>query len=877
MLNTLRSFWKRFHPQPVSNGHAALVFKDTYRHFRNLLESNSELLQIVAGLQLALEGETIFGMAYLRSQAARAMFHASRIVFSINAMSGGQHQGLQAPLERIRSQIDDILSVVKVQPDAPLVLPLTGITREDVDFVGGKNANLGEMAGRLGLPVPRGFAVSTTAYSRILSENHLMEDVRAIAMELSPEASAINRGSEALQKLLLEAPLPADVTHALEKAWDDVFGTTGVESVALRSSAIGEDSELTFAGQYLSVLNVTRERFMRSYSMVLASLFTARALAYRLYKGVPIEDASMSVVCLEMVDALASGVVYSCKPMEISREQVLVTAVWGLGPYAVDGRVSPDSWTVKRGLPLEIEERRITRKTVQLLPRTDGGVEERPVPVMQQEVPCLEPSQVLELAQYAITLEEHYGCPQDVEWALDRQGRLLLLQTRPLHAAAGLVKEQTGVRPDEKPPATVLPSYKGHALLLSGGETANPGAGSGPVHLVLRDEDLEAFPDGGVLVARHSSPRYVVVLPRATAVVAETGSVTGHMASLVREFRVPALFNLRGAATTLQQGDLVTVDARSGRVFSGTVRELLQEEARRYSPGKGVMRGTPVYAQLERLARLIVPLTLTDPKSPNFTPGHCASLHDIMRYAHEHSYTEMFRINDATSQYGELTTRLFSPLPIDLYLIDLGGGVSPKAAALRKVGVDDIMGSPFKSLLQGMLEVCEKAQGPRPVHLDGFFSVLAQQMLQPPNLAMERFGERSYALISDKYCNFSSRVGYHYGILDSYCGETTSKNYIHFEFKGGAADDVRRNRRAKAIAMILETLDFEVEAVGDRVVARYRRHGASETLDRLQALGRLLIFTRQMDMLMNSESSVELAVKCFINGCCDLSEGLRAQ
>ncbi|MGQ9484357.1 MAG: hypothetical protein ACUVSA_05070 [Desulfosoma sp.] len=141
---------------------------------------------------------------------------------------------------------------------------------------------------------------------------------------------------------------------------------------------------------------------------------------------------------------------------------------------------------------------------------------------------------------------------------------------------------------------------------------------------------------------------------------------------------------------------------------------------------------------------------------------------------------------------------------------------------------------------------------------------MAEQMLSPPLLGVERFGDKSYAIISDKYMNFSSRVGYHYTIVDCYCGRDTHKNYITLFFMGGAADEIRRNRRVRAIGLILEHLNFRVDVVGDRVTARFQKHPTHKILEHMERLGRLLQFTRQMDMLMESERSVEDLARRFL-------------
>ena len=236
-----------------------------------------------------------------------------------------------------------------------------------------------------------------------------------------------------------------------------------------------------------------------------------------------------------------------------------------------------------------------------------------------------------------------------------------------------------------------------------------------------------------------------------------------------------------------------------------------------------------------------------------------------MRLVHEFSYTEMFQISDLVSSGGGYALKLNARIPLDLYVIDLGGGLEDVGERVRKVEVEQVVSSPFKALLTGMLNEDLKHHIPRPVQLQGFFSVMSEQMLSNPHAA-DRFGDRSYAIISDKYLNFSSRVGYHYSILDSYCGQTMNKNYITFSFKGGAADDLRRIRRVRSISIILRELDFSVDVMGDRVDARLQKYDISVIQEKLDILGRLLIFTRQMDMLMSSEGSVNAIATAFLNG-----------
>lgn len=825
-----------------------VLFKDRYANFKAILDANSELLRLLSSMDRMLEGRTLYGMAHVRSQGARALFYAARMVQAYERLSGRAQPGLHQALESLRTETARLLGDVGHRPTATeMVIAHTRVGRKMIDSVGGKNANLGEMAGAVGLPVPRGFALTTTAYQAFLDHNELAQEIDKAQRAVDPDQSeTLVQASQTIQGLFLQGEVPPALVRAIHACCDEVFGPHEKLRLALRSSAIGEDGELSFAGQYKTILGLTRSRLVDGYKLVLASLFSPRAIAYRLANGVPSEQTAMGVACLEMVDPVASGVAYSRDPLVPGVSEMVVNAVWGLGTYAVDGRVDPDAYRLSRSDPPEILLSSSPDKGVMLVMRPDSGVEERPVPQEQRGRPCLNREQLRFLGQSLLRLESHFGSPQDVEWALDRSGEFRFLQCRPLHMAGGAF-----VPPDM--PAVDAP------LLLEGAAVACPGVGSGAVHIVRDEADLAGFPQGAVLVAEHSSPLYSLVMSRAAAVVTEHGSVTGHMASLAREYRVPALLGAAGAMTALRHGQTVTVDAWLGRVLDGRVEPLLTlapEQAR------GLMEGTPVHAALRSLAALVLPLNLTDPKAPGFLPGNCRTVHDVMRYVHERCYEAMFAISDLASDQGEMARRLEARLPLDLHVIDLGGGLDDTAHS-RGIGVNQVVSAPFSALLRGMLDERLQSREPRPVDMGGFMSVMTRQMFSTEK---ERFGEKSYAIITDKYLNFSSRVGYHYGVLDAYCGQTVNSNYINFQFKGGAADDVRRNRRARAIGIMLEGIGFRVEVDKDTIKARFAKYPCEEIASRLEEVGRLLIFTRQMDMLMKDEASVGRLARSFLDG-----------
>ncbi|SNS01283.1 phosphoenolpyruvate synthase [Humidesulfovibrio mexicanus] len=838
-------------------GHEELQeeFRRRYRHFQELLDSNAELLKIVADMEVKLRGEQLFGMSHIRAQATRAVFHALRMVASYENLSGKPEPVLRAKLAELQQQIKDELEDRAATHGQALVLGYEEISRDMVDQVGGKSANLGEVRNRVGLPTPRGFAITTTAFTEFFANAGLREEIKRIKLGIAPDAPAsLDAASEEIQRLIITAPLPTALEQAIVEAHDALAKECGRHPdecpVAMRSSAIGEDSEYSFAGQYLSVLNVPRRRLVTTYRYVVASLYTARAMSYRLLKGIVDEDMSMSVACLEMIESVASGVMYTRHPYHPQDDRVLINAVWGLGVYAVDGVVIPDSVSLLRET-LEPQELRVAEKPVMLTCGAGGVLVERPVPPERRDAPCLNAEQLRQLGGYGLRLEEHYGAAQDVEWALTPGERLLILQSRPLGVVAGETSIPAG-----------LPSVNDREPVLAGGETAQPGIGSGPAFVVTDEDSLDGFPDGGVLVAPHSSPKFMVLMRKAQAILTDSGSITGHMASLAREFGVPAILGLKSATQDITTGEILTVDAYSRRVYPGQVDALMAFKA----PRTAHMRDTPVHGVLSRVARHIIPLNLVNPKAEEFRPKGCRTVHDVMRLLHERCYGEMFALSDMASARPGMAMRLKAQTGLDLHVIDLGGGVATGAAARGGLDPSDVVGAPFKALLNGLTLDQAQLSTPRPLQMKGFLSVMSQQVVAGPAQAGERFGDKSYAIISDKYVNFSSRVGYHYGVLDCYCGSTVSKNYITFSFKGGAADDLKRARRARAIGRILEANGFRVEVEGDRVVGRLQKRETDVVLEKLWIVGKLLQFTRQMDMLMVDEASVDAMAACFLSG-----------
>ncbi|MCA1987475.1 MAG: hypothetical protein LDL27_13555, partial [Desulfovibrio sp.] len=660
--------------QAADEADRATFFRARYQAFLQLLESNTELLGIISELETRHAGGELVGMAHLKQLSTRAMFHALRMIASFEALCGKAQPELRNTIDSIRDRLQQVLVQPDPTADVPLILPLDQLHRELVDIAGGKAANLGELRSRLGLPTPDGFAVTVAGFHHFIQENGLADVIRLCISVVQPgDPATYAEASRSIQDAILEAPMPPALEAAMLEAFDACAARSGLAPdalrLAVRSSALGEDGELSHAGQYLSELHVPRQELCPAWKRVAASLYSPQALGYLLQHGLSLDGLAMCTACVRMVEAKASGVMYTRHPWGLGRRAMYVNAVWGLGAFAVEGRVEPDVYImdVDSG---QLLQRRIGSKDAMLTACKDGLTEQQ-TPAAWRGLPCLDDEALQALRRAALALEAHYGQPQDVEWAVahssDSSGALYFLQSRPLALGKHSTADFAGLTDEALP------------VLLEGGDTACPGLAAGPVFLSLSPDDADTLPEGAVLVARHSSPAYTVVFPRVAGVITEHGSVTGHMASVSREFGIPTLVGVPGAMQGLSMGQEITLDAWSRRIHAGLHPAAL--EAQRQARGScpivpaDAVLLSPPRAALQTLRRELVPLTLTDPKSPDFTPEHCRTVHDIMRYLHEKSYGEMFVISDHVSkgkgQEG-FALRLEGATGLDLHIIDLG-------------------------------------------------------------------------------------------------------------------------------------------------------------------------------------------------------------
>ena len=818
------------------------TFKARYHSFKLLLSANNKALDLMAEMEEALSGDRVFGMAFIRARSTALVVSVYQMVKNLDQLAPGKYEGLFERLRVIQDEINEILAE-KVSPDQDqMVLPLEVIDKDWADQAGAKMANLGELKNRLGFSVPPGFVISAAAYYRFFKHNDLQHEInRLVQTATLDRMDQLYALSSDIQQLIVRATLPEDLSASIKDAYRRLEQVAGPGvNVSLRSSALGEDTaEASFAGQYRSQLNVRPENLLQAYKEVVASKYTPQAIHYRLVRGLRDDDVAMCVGCMSMVRARAGGVAYSRNPLDIRDLNLYINSAWGLPKSVVDGAASADLFVVRRSDPPSIINRRISHKDSQLVCDPSEGVSRLAITGREIDRPSLEDDQVLNLASISIRLEEHYGSPQDIEWTLAQDGSVLILQCRPL-------------RPVQPGPDVSREYAQGAEVLLSGGVRASPGAASGPVFWVHKDSDALRFPQGSVLTVSQPLPRWAALLGRAAGVIAEQGSQAGHLATVAREYGLPALFNLAEAAGNLRSGEVITLDADGLAVYRGRIESLLNDTGRK----KNLMAGSPVYQTLQGVLERIAPLTMLDPDAPSFKASHGQTLHDITRFCHEKSVQEMFSFGKDHHFPERSSKQLFYKVPMQWWVINLDDGFHQEVQG-KRVGLDNIASIPMMAIWEGMTAV--PWEGPPAVSGSGLASVLFQATTNPALASPFKspYANRNYFMISRNFMNLQPRFGFHFCTVEALVGERPPENYISFSFRGGAADFDRRSARVHFLAKVLEDYGFRMEIKDDTALARLEGLEQEVMAERLKLVGYLIMHTRQLDMIMANPASVQ--------------------
>lgn len=491
------------------------------------------------------------------------------------------------------------------------------VGKEDVGLVGGKGANLGEMT-TAGIPVPYGFIVTSSAYFDYIKEAQIAKQIKDILSPInSDNHGELKSASEDVQQLILNSRFPDKLAQQISSYYDDLalkeesfFGKMSVGRkiahgikkignlpyVAVRSSATAEDLPgASFAGQQETYLNIQGEtHLIQKIKECYASLFTQRAIYYRHQQGFDHFKVGLAAVVQRMVQSDRSGIAFSIDPVTNEKNKIVIEAIFGLGEFIVQGRVTPDHY--------EIDKRSfvITQKVhkYQSEKYEKSGRGNRVVKLSKKagSAPKLTDTEITEIALLVTQIEKHYFFPQDIEWAIEGS-RVYIVQSRPITTIG---QDKKGAPTDADASADLSATNRSQPILT--GDPAAPGIGVGEVVIIQSPREIERVVRGSVLVAPQTNPDYVPAMKKASAIVTERGGRTSHAAIVSRELGIPAVVGATGALKVLKHEKIISVNGATGEIYRGSI---LSSFKKKEQDSKEI---TPIHKKLKTLTHVYVNL-----------------------------------------------------------------------------------------------------------------------------------------------------------------------------------------------------------------------------------------------------------------------------
>jgi len=881
---------RRFKQRRQAREQAALTeLKARYHAFRVFLENNGRALESIVAVDGLLHRAE---PADVRAAVETFIEVSGEMVDGLNLLAADRYAVLYALHGRLAEQIDaDLRNLGQIALARAACIGLDQLEPTAPLQAGAKAVHLARLR-QMGLPVPNGFVCTVRACKNFLRGGQLAERLRHLLHEAEIGRLAVPAAATRIRELVLAAPLPPDMVIAVTSAYRHLAEAEGDDAttslaVSVRSSGAAEDGiEHSFAGQFTTLLNVRgEEALLAACRQVIASGFSARAIAYRINAGLPPFDFDLAVLVQIMVAAETAGVLFTVDPSLPESGRMLISAVPGLGTTAVGGAAPADLYRPLRATPqdrslivAEWVDMHIARKTQREVPDPAGGLRREAVAGAEADQPLLSRPLLAQLVEIGRTIEELEGLPQDVEWACV-QGRLHILQARPLRLAAG-----SGQRPQAPHPAAPLGT----------GFCASSGKAVGRARLVRSVAELhrleerlpETIVEGPlILVLPHSIVDAARLLPHCAGILVDMGNPTDHLACVAREHAVPMVTGMQTGLADLHDRQWLMVDADHGLVVAApeSVRQQVLSSPRRQT-GRPEPAASPALAlspARHNLRERIVALNLTDAYGPTFSLAECRSLHDIVRYAHEMAVLTMFSAGDQVIEdAGGLLRPMDIGVPFSFLVIDLGGGIrratprtGRKRLSLRRtLGRDDVLSAPLAALCDGMT-----TPGLRwhvPADLGALPEILSRTMHD--QRGARPVGACNYALVARDYLNLNARVECHFAMVDAVCGRDSHANYIRFRFKGGGAGLARSHRRALFLQQVLERNGFYTTVAGDLVTASLSGAGRERIAGQLAMVGRLFGFSRFLDGAMRDDEVPLRLAEAFLAGQYDSLVALAA-
>jgi pyruvate, water dikinase len=812
------------------------VARRQFALFQDLLREDRKCLRLITRLEEIAHRPVMVDWSRIARVVKSLSDSVGCLVNCLEKMRPNAYPELLPSYDRIHRQLLELLPPSFGNSSPPYVLSLEQAW-DHPDLCGYKAYSLARIIRQTTLPVPPGFVVTISAYQSYLEENDLSDIIEKQLRSLNLQRhESLQKASSIMRKAILEGSIPSEVENSIVSMLEKINFNTDFSSWAVRSSAVGEDGEVSFAGQYDTLLNVSREDIFNAYKTVLAGKYSIRALTYRLHNGISDAETPMAVLFLPMIDARTSGVVYTLDPLDkCGGECIVICAVPGLGSSLVDGTSIPDIILVSRHDTTHFLGKQASEEKNKLVSQTR----------LQKEAEelCLDDQSAMVLAKWGLELESLAGIPQDIEWTQDQENKLFILQSRTIPKSLGA--------PD-KIDLNVSKSFiENHGFTpLVRGTPAGVGIAAGKIYRISDETDMEQVPQNAVLLTRGIPPYLVGILKKIVAVIAEKGSKASHFASIAREFGLPVIVGLGDMKGILEPGQIVTVDAYEGAVYDGVLEELVSlHDHQKNKPPSAFQK------KLAPLLSLVGSLSLTDPSLPEFSAENCRSFHDLVRFVHEKGTHEMFSLVDITGPGMRKAKPLETEIPIVMHVLDLADGLVGHSRKLNVVTPAHFKSIPMRAIWKGLTDR-DVSWSKGLLHMDWErFDRLSGGIM---SLKSSFLG--SYALLAKYYAHLLLRFGYHFAVLDTISGNRAEENYIQFRFKGGGGTADKKMWRLAMMERVLQEFKFHVMIREDMLEAGCKRLDREANELRLNILGYLLGRTPLLDMALdNRENALQMA------------------
>jgi len=466
------------------------------------------------------------------------------------------------------------------------ILWFNQISLEDVNLVGGKGGNLGEMY-NLGIPIPNGFVVTSDAYFQYIKENDLKPKIQDILKVTDvDQPDQLLTASKKIRSLIRKTPVSQNLSLEIMKAYKKLSGFGGLKNipVAVRTSATAEDSsDASFAGQGDTFLNVIGEvNVVNRVRECWSSLFTSRSIFYQVKKNYDHFKIGVAVPVQKLINSEISGIMFTANPVTNAKDEIIIETIWGLGEYIVQGKITPDQHLVDKKTWSIISQDHVSQ-TIQLT-KDKNETKETNVPKTKVNRKKIDDSMAIKIAKIGQKLHNHYAKPQDVEFAIDR-GKLYIVQTRPittLDTNQHQLESQINITQDP----------------ILTGDPASPGLASGIVVIIKNPKEITRAQKGQILVTTMTTPDFVPAMKKVNGIITEKGGQTSHAAIVSRELSVPCVVGTKTATKELKEGDIVTINGTTGQIWRGDLIAGQKVSTPNTKPVSNLKTATKVYVNL---------------------------------------------------------------------------------------------------------------------------------------------------------------------------------------------------------------------------------------------------------------------------------------